>query len=103
MSDVRLIDANALMKCICGNECGVYPEDCGGMESKTVPCNFYAYVNEAPTIEAEPVKRGKWECVNDDENVWMCTNCGSEISLEAGKPIEFEWVYCPCCGAKMAD
>lgn len=32
MPEVRLIDANALMKKICWNECGCYPEDCGGME-----------------------------------------------------------------------
>lgn len=56
--DVRLIDANALMKRICGHECGMHPEDCDGMESETVPCNFHAYVSDAPTIDAIP--REKW-------------------------------------------
>ncbi|MBR0340806.1 MAG: hypothetical protein IJH64_00875 [Oscillospiraceae bacterium] len=58
-------------------------------------------IDEMPTIDAQPVKRGKWKCVNDDENVWMCTNCGNEISLEVGNPAEFEWLFCLYCGANM--
>lgn len=58
-------------------------------------------VLEEPTIDADPVKRGKWKCVNDDEGIWMCSNCGNEISLEVGSPAEFEWFFCPYCGAKM--
>lgn len=56
----RLIDANELMTRICEHECGSHPEDCDGMESKTVPCNFHAYVSEAPTVDAVP--RDYMEC-----------------------------------------
>lgn len=46
----------------------------------------------------------KWECVNESENVWMCTGengCGNEIILLEGKPSENDWHYCPYCGSKM--
>ncbi len=44
-----LIDRDALMKEICGNECGsVCDEEC-----KNVMCNFYDYIMDAPTIEPE--------------------------------------------------
>lgn len=101
MPDVRLIDANALVKTIKGDRCKgcnnygcVMCRVCTWMDAMD-------YIEDAPTVDAQPVKRGKWECVNDDENVWMCTSCGNEISLEVGNPAEFEWLFCPKCGADM--
>ena len=47
------------------------------------------------------VKRPKWECVDDDANVYKCTACGEEWYLEAGTPEENNMRFCPCCGAKM--
>lgn len=116
MDEIRLIDANSLMKHICGHECGCNPEECGGMESKTVPCNFYAYVNEAPTIEAEPVKHGKWiekppykdETVKGLEFQIVCSECDGQNSNivfnDAGEITGKDfWMsrFCPHCGAKM--
>ena len=43
-----------------------------------------------PTIEAEPVKRGKWEQV---EHMVDCSLCGVS-SFQTSN-------YCPNCGAKM--
>lgn len=53
----RLIDADALMRMICGNECGCTPEECGIEENEFDPCacNFRSYIADMPTIEAEPV------------------------------------------------
>jgi DNA-directed RNA polymerase subunit RPC12/RpoP len=87
MPDVRLIDANALAKDIHSS----YSDDLGILE----------HIDNAPTIKANPVKCGKWKCVNDDEGIWMCSNCGNEIFLEVGSPAEFEWFFCPYCGANM--
>ena len=79
-----LIDRDALMKKICGNECGsVCDEEC-----ENALCNFYDYIMDAPTIEAEPVKHGRWEFGG------FCSECG--ISNE-----ELRTDYCPNCGAKM--
>ena len=51
-----------------------------------------------PTIEAEPVKHGRWEHLGGDE--WYCTNCGEVISTEGSwdKPT---YKHCHECGAKM--
>ena len=96
--ETRLIDANALMKRICGHECGMYPEDCDGMESETVPCNFHTYVSEAPTVDAVPVKRGEWIVppVDSDNRVY-CSVCG-------WRPYgDLFTNFCAGCGAKMSD
>lgn len=96
MPDVRLIDANALMKHICGYECGCNPEECDGMESETVTCNFHAYVIEAPTIEAEPVKRGKWIIGRHEFGTgWHCSMCDFIVY--------FKHRYCNNCGARMVN
>ena len=43
---MRLIDADALMKDICGNECGsICDEEC-----EKAWCNYYDYIMDAPTI-----------------------------------------------------
>lgn len=55
-------------------------------------------IAEQPTIEAEPVKHGRWEHIGGDE--WCCTNCGEVISTEGSwdKPT---YKHCHECGAKM--
>ena len=41
-----LIDRDAIMKKICGNECGsVYDEEC-----ENAYCNFYGYIMDAPAV-----------------------------------------------------
>jgi hypothetical protein len=57
-------------------------------------------IKYAPTIEAEPVKYGRWK---KDDLVWdetpssNCSCCGQGISDEC-----INWFkYCPNCGAKM--
>ena len=51
---------------------------------------LYEIVHE-PTIEAEPVRHGKW--IIEDGHV-CCSECG-EISKE--------YNYCPNCGARMDE
>ena len=56
----------------------------------------------APTVDAEPVRHGKW----DDTSVAFyrkCTACGCCVEWDK-KPFLFgdgEYNYCPNCGAKM--
>ena len=58
-------------------------------------------VDESPTVDAEPVRHGKW--IEDDifPGVFRCNRC------RAGAPITFEHRrneltnYCPQCGARM--
>ena len=86
---MRLIDADAL-------DFGfAVTDDMNGMLKQIGIEMAKARVDKAPTIEAEPVRHGRWEYVNDYQS--QCTNCK-----------ELSWVdhdnepnYCPNCGAKM--
>lgn len=61
-------------------------------------------IDNAPTADVVEVKRARWDCVNESDNVWMCTGdngCGGEFILNDGTPIDNEMMFCPYCGAKM--
>lgn len=50
-----------------------------------------------PTIEAEPVRHGRWE---KHGSKWQCTHCKVPMSVD-GTPTENSLFFCPNCGAKM--
>lgn len=54
-------------------------------------------VDEAPTIDAEPVRHGRWigKPIGGYSTV-RCSACGDVFLENNGK-----WEYCPNCGAKM--
>ncbi len=60
-------------------------------------------VENAPTIDAVPVRHGRWEAFEDMmlDTCYRCSECGREFYLEGGTPQENEYNYCPNCGAKM--
>lgn len=63
-------------------------------------------VDNAPTIDAEPVRHGRWERKDEAQAMfdveWRCSECGGEISTNGiYTPIAVGWYYCPTCGAKM--
>lgn len=49
----------------------------------------------APTIDAEPVRHGRW--ADEDNGRWVCTLCGSWYIVDSNGYMH----YCPHCGAKM--
>ena len=61
-------------------------------------------INEAPTVDAVPVRHGKWLDDGQYDNFfphheWRCSECGEHV-LEIGVP----WFnYCPHCGARMDE
>ena len=86
---MRLIDADAISYCN-------YDLD-----------NYHSFravedeeIAEMPTIEAEPVRHGRW--INNLEEAWQAFNCSicgeSTDDTCMGKP---RANYCPNCGAKM--
>lgn len=57
---------------------------------------FYEWLDEQPTVDAEPVIHGYWINEPDRYFHWHCSECGYVIS---GPHREFN--YCPKCGTKM--
>ncbi|MBR0302677.1 MAG: hypothetical protein IJQ80_02395 [Clostridia bacterium] len=58
---------------------------------------FERALEEAPTIEAEPVRRGRWlfENIGKPNEHCVCSECGTQADSDEA------WNYCPQCGALM--
>ena len=63
---------------------------------------FDQIVDAQPTIDAEPVRHGKW--ANDAIGVLRCSECKTQAPWKYGRDyIDYRWKanYCPNCGARM--
>lgn len=88
----RLIDADALI-------CEALTEACFDSRTEDV---FLDLIDAQPTIDAEPVRHGRWEdsLVRD----WRCSECGEKIEKVRkvdGYCYDDKPNYCPNCGVKM--
>ena len=94
MSEQRLIDANVLLKTQFNMYMGFLGE---------VPVVRVVDINRMPTIEAEPVRHGRWEekfFTNDRQRVCSVCHCTvRQPSYDKGETALFN--YCPHCGARM--
>ena len=55
-----------------------------------------------PTIEAEPVRHGRWECEFETYGKLRCSVCKKEALLETANDALYATSnYCPHCGCKM--
>lgn len=96
---MRLIDADALIET--GKE---YCDD-DIIYDQTI---FYNLVAFAPTVEAVPVKHGRWIPTHDRgmfshpySITYVCSECGYSFYTLAGMPPKTK--YCCECGAKMDE
>ena len=101
-ADMRLIDADALMDAMREEEFQNF-----------VPLDEVdSVIDNAPTIEAKPVRHGKW--VRDDLGNTRCSKCEKRLpffhcyNYEPNSDYDEEWdeeiqeaLYCPHCGAKL--
>ena len=55
--------------------------------------NEYDLIDKCPTIDAEPVRHGRWVPTRPYMHSAKCTVCGNIWDLETPR--------CPSCGAKM--
>lgn len=100
MPDVRLIDANALRR--------KFIEGDGHDDDRfTEGFNFAAqvyreYIDDAPTIDSQPVKQGHWI---RKAIFYVCSECGIELIDDNFEQIaifpEGYMPFCPNCTAKM--
>ena len=93
-NEIRLIDANALLKAIESES------DLNYGERLLDPIEFADMVEDAPTVDAVPVVHGRWEPVDHDGSwrVDRCSVCHRRMHyVDYDQPYQ----YCPNCGAKM--
>ena len=86
MKKIRLIDAEVLKERI------ITPRANG-------KAMISVLIDSMPTVEAEPVKHGKWIRLGRTMGVfgYACSECGESVVV---KNIKCE-LYCPNCGARM--
>lgn len=105
---MRLIDADALMRRLCV-QCDVESHEATCDPDECFVYNVIVY--DAPTIDAEPVRHGRWvDRYGDkyDNHLYECSECKGKALYrfevdELGKEIAVQDLsdYCPHCGAKM--
>lgn len=91
---MRLIDADALID--------AHYEACNKDKRKMFPSWSLRLMWDAPTVDAEPVKHGKW--LRDGIDKWRCSVCGTGNNYayeESVIGIKLQDEYCPKCGARM--
>lgn len=99
----RYIDAESLIEAWC-KEVDIEPDDRGAA--------FIGYqqiirlINEAPTVDVEPIKHGEWEVTDAYPHNVYCSECHKtyaqthwQVWTDKEKPLPRN--YCPNCGAKM--
>ena len=59
-------------------------------------------INDAPTVDAEPVRQGHWIEIHDLLFDYIrCSECGEDWCTEDNDTETFN--YCPNCGAEMDE
>ena len=73
--------------------------DCGHLRNPNELCfselDVVRMLDKMTTVDAEPVRHGRWVLVNKDLS--ECSACGMIRNIHT----QFAWAYCPNCGAKM--
>ena len=96
----RLIDANALKESVHAHDYVL--KDCLNSTDKGMfTVGIMQAIDEQPTIDAEPVRHGKW--IFTKYCTWECSECKRSPTKGTGyiqsKDELFE--FCPNCGARM--
>ena len=89
----RLIDADALVEKAYRH--GEHPS-VDDLFAEGVDAVDVSDIDNAPTIEAEPVRHGYWMCGDYYDIGDVCSECDWDSLIS---PCDYR--YCPNCGAKM--
>lgn len=90
----RLIDADALIEKAYWH--GDHP-DVDNLFAEGVDAVDVSDIDEAPTIEAEPVRHGRW--IKRGQDIF-CSECDEESGYTWAGASRYS-DYCPNCGCKM--
>ena len=104
MSEIRLIDANALIADyrVCGADCIDYG-NCSGHVVMCDSARFRQAINDQPTVEAEPIRYGHWVLLpkkTAPSKIWKCSECNN-ITVHEYFSQNGYYAYCKDCGARM--
>ena len=98
---MRLIDADALKESIDEHVYLVHH----GFNETEYGCTQYGIhqiVDDAPTIDAVPVRHGTWIWKGEDgDSRFMCSVCQWKEYVPTCNGVPNIWQYCPSCGARM--
>jgi hypothetical protein len=89
MPEVRLIDANAL-------HAKIMKDNDNDLSKKENIAQILVRIESAPTIEAEPVRHGRWGEIGGYEpenHGFACSACDFATTVKSR--------FCPNCGARM--
>lgn len=89
---MRLVDCDVIIKFL-----DDFADSCGNHQKAVLREVKYA-LGHFPTIDAEPIKHGRWENKYDNGN-WHCSMCGAIV--EKDEQNRHNWNRCYHCGAKM--
>lgn len=84
---MRIIDVDEII-----DRYGITTSD--GRQYGIVNCSV---LENCPTVDAEPVRRGEWLPPHERRPMYECSCCGWYV--DRGGYLDF--TYCPNCGAKM--
>ena len=98
---MRLIDADLLKDSLRNLEAtGTNIKYVKGLQD-AIDGYFPQIIDDAPTVDAEPVKHGRWHGRWIEKNDWIvCSNCNHDI-LDDYYEKRYKYIACPYCGAKM--
>lgn len=79
----------------------------GGLSAKAL----WRRINSQPTVDAVPVRHGKWIIRDNPGTGWYritCSECGEDVTSEAPcigffPNAKVMWDYCPYCGARTDE
>lgn len=102
MQTMKIVDVEPIIKEL--YKIG-YKKDESGEHEFALGIDTVIYLLEqAKTVDAEPVRHGKWEKIEEyyDLSTIRCSLCHEDWSFEVYDDIEsLNYRYCPNCGAKM--
>lgn len=73
------------------------------------PMVWKTEIDQMPTVDAEPVRHGKWRDLETFKRPWFrhhifeCSACGNTLDMDGVNAGRGDANYCPNCGAKMGE
>lgn len=93
---MRLIDKDMLIEIL-----GVMQGLCDTKAALIQNSKIWQQVKDLPTVDAVPVRHGKWLPENRTMDAyWVCSCCGFPSEAHGAFKI---YKYCPNCGARMDE